>query len=73
MRVAAAGHGADPLRPQRPAGLGRGEHIGAITRTLFKKGLDQLPLQGVVAERQEPKLLPAENQIAAQIDSGNVR
>jgi len=55
------------------AGLGGGEHIGAIALALPEKGLDQLPLQGVVAERQELKLLTAENRIPVQVDDGNVR
>jgi len=56
MRVAAAGHGADPLRPQRPAGLGR----GALLALLVHGGLLLALALGVSWRASEPTGATAE-------------
>ena len=56
MRVAAAGHGPDPLRPQRPAGLGR----GAMLALLVHGGLLLALALGVSWRASEPTGATAE-------------
>lgn len=56
MRVASAAHGADPLRPQRPAGLGR----GAVLALLVHGGLLLALALGVSWRASEPTGATAE-------------
>jgi colicin import membrane protein len=56
MRVAAAGNGADPLRPQRPAGMGR----GAMLALLVHGGLLVALALGVSWRASEPTGATAE-------------